>query len=192
MNQRYKIVFNRGLQLWQVVSESAKSSIGRGGGNARRVDAALGLLGCIAALAANPAQATNYTVPDGVAFNAPAVTPSPFTALANGDSVTLLGDAVLTTALSINGTISLSGVATGSVLTLNSSGVHGYFNTAAGATLNLGDLSISGGQQAGSGGAINALGALVINSTGALSFTNNGITAEIGRASCRERVFQPV
>ena len=79
--------------------------------------------------------------------------------------------------------LTINGVASGSTITLNDGAGHfGFFNnaTASAVTLNLSDVTITGGLRttsAASGGAIGSSGALALNTSGAVTLSNNATTA---------------
>ena len=70
--------------------------------------------------------------------------------------------------------LSINGVASGSTITLNDGAGHfGFFVVGAGGTLSLSDVTMTGGSDPGSGGAINSPGALTLNTSGVISLTND-------------------
>jgi fibronectin-binding autotransporter adhesin len=118
-------------------------------------------------VAGGAARAADYTVQaDGSFEDPPAIT-----SLADGDSVALLGDAFLATPLSISGSVTLAGAATGSTLTLGST-TSPFLNSATTLlTLTLSDVSFTGASVTGNGGIIRSSGAVTI--AGALTASNN-------------------
>ncbi|MFC0696888.1 autotransporter outer membrane beta-barrel domain-containing protein [Paraburkholderia humisilvae] len=103
---------------------------------------------------------------------------------ANGDIWNLQGDAYLSNGTSASfakalplGTpgLTINGVASGSTVTLNDGAGHYAYFSGGATILNLSDIRFTGGLvPAGvNGGVINTTGALVINTTGTVSFINN-------------------
>ncbi|MFC0577253.1 autotransporter outer membrane beta-barrel domain-containing protein [Paraburkholderia solisilvae] len=104
--------------------------------------------------------------------------------LANGDIWNLQGDAYLSNGTSVSVAkalpagipgLTINGVAGGSTVTLNDGAGHYAYFSGSATTLNLSDIRFTGGLvPAGvNGGVINTAGALVINTTGTVSFINN-------------------
>lgn len=128
----------------------------------------------IALLFSQSATAATITVPNGTNLNT--LTP------VNGDTWTLLGNAYLSNgasasfakALPANLTFTINGASTGSTVTLNDGAGHYGYLSAGSATLNLSNVTFTGGNNnAGSGGAIYATGSLTLNTSGTVAFNGN-------------------
>ena len=117
------------------------------------------------------------SIPDGGNLNA--YTPS------NGDIWNLQGDAYLSNGLAplapkaLPANLTINGAPGGSTITLNDgAGHYGYFSSSAATTLNLSNVTFTGGSattfsESLRGGAINAAAGLTINSSGTVAFVGN-------------------
>jgi len=154
--------FRRGL--------SARGSHGRGL-SPLATSSAVAL--CLAAVQPVAAQTVNVNAPGSLT----AATGT--TAPANGAVWNLNSAGIfLNTGVTLPaGTPGLTINGNGNTLTLNNGAApFGSFLSSAAATAALSNLTISGGSIAGDGGAISAGGALTLNTTGAVAFTNNSAT----------------